>query len=717
MVIALNTRLANTAIQGFRNLFAAENSETLKQNGTTYYIDCDQGNDLLNDGKSEINAWKTISKVNNITLKPGEKLLLKKSCKFTETLNAKWEGTENLPITIGAYGKGENPLIEINANGQKPGKSAVNITGKYQIIENIRTTLINPYREERCTDQFGNKTGLGFYIGFNISGDNNTIQNTEAYGALAAGVSLTDSAQNTKVLYNHIHDLTSLWQLWTGDDDYYKNTGQNILHPGGPIGSIGINLHGDDGEYAYNLMENNKGVCTLSVLDNSLKIYSAPFEVFHANRNYVHHNKAFNHKKHFEMGRWAPNPSSPTTSDNILAYNLFVSNEPSAKGPNIHNADQFGPVTGTKIYNNTIVFTGPNSEALVASGPNTIVKNNILVADGRTKDNTPGGINDYKVAYSCNTTVTLSNNIYWRIGGNAKVQLFRQRPDGTTECPNDNKISDTTSRIQDPEFVDTANNNFTVKSTSYAVNVGAVHAYDRDLDSMKVPDPTSNKIDIGAYEFNSEPLITLTPTAPIPTITPTTVPTNTPTSTPTLAPTFVPSFTPVPTKINNKPTVNFVIPKNPQWFTLPKWLTLQATASDTDGTIQKVEFYKNDILLSTDTASPYEYTAQYTAVENTYFKAKAYDNNNASSETSALVHFQNPSPSPTGSSICKKSFGDADCNGIIDTGDYSCWRSELLKNKSPNCTSADFDGNGIITVMDFSVWKFNYVKALKSTSN
>ena len=56
---------------------------------------------------------------------------------------------------------------------------------------------------------------------------------------------------------------------------------------------------------------------------------------------------------------------------------------------------------------------------------------------------------------------------------------------------------------------------------------------------------------------------------------------------------------------NVAPTVSLTSPSNGASFTALSSVTLAATASDTDGTIQKVEFYLGSLLIATDTTSPY----------------------------------------------------------------------------------------------------------------
>ncbi|MFB9238825.1 glycoside hydrolase family 48 protein, partial [Plantactinospora siamensis] len=75
---------------------------------------------------------------------------------------------------------------------------------------------------------------------------------------------------------------------------------------------------------------------------------------------------------------------------------------------------------------------------------------------------------------------------------------------------------------------------------------------------------------------------------------------------------------------NQAPTVALSVPAGP--FTAPADVPLTATASDPDGSISKVEFYRNGLLVNTDTTAPYSYTLTGLPAGDYTVQAKAYDN-------------------------------------------------------------------------------------------
>lgn len=77
---------------------------------------------------------------------------------------------------------------------------------------------------------------------------------------------------------------------------------------------------------------------------------------------------------------------------------------------------------------------------------------------------------------------------------------------------------------------------------------------------------------------------------------------------------------------NNIPTVNITSPDNAQVFTAPASISITATASDSDGSIAKVEFYNGAIKLGEDITSPYSFTWSNVSAGNYSLRAKAIDN-------------------------------------------------------------------------------------------
>ncbi|ASW55814.1 glycoside hydrolase family 48 protein [Plantactinospora sp. KBS50] len=94
---------------------------------------------------------------------------------------------------------------------------------------------------------------------------------------------------------------------------------------------------------------------------------------------------------------------------------------------------------------------------------------------------------------------------------------------------------------------------------------------------------------------------------------------------------------------NQAPTVSLSVPAGP--FTAPADVPLTATASDPDGSISKVEFYRNGMLINTDTTAPYTYTQSALPAGSYTVQAKAYDNGTPALTATAEKSFTVSAPS------------------------------------------------------------------------
>lgn len=113
--------------------------------GTTYYVSSVDGDDS-NTGKSENEAFQTLDKINEITLQPGDRVLLERGSVFEDQyLHIKGSGSEDAYIEISTYGdESENrPLINTNGKGvwyQDYGHQLDNANHKYK--GNVSTSIL-----------------------------------------------------------------------------------------------------------------------------------------------------------------------------------------------------------------------------------------------------------------------------------------------------------------------------------------------------------------------------------------------------------------------------------------------------------------------------------------------------------------------------------------------------------------------------------------------
>ncbi len=78
-------------------------------NATVYYVST-SGSDS-NSGTSTDKPWKSLSKVNGFSFKPGDQILFKRGEEWSGSITVKQGGASGSPITYGAYGTGAKPRI------------------------------------------------------------------------------------------------------------------------------------------------------------------------------------------------------------------------------------------------------------------------------------------------------------------------------------------------------------------------------------------------------------------------------------------------------------------------------------------------------------------------------------------------------------------------------------------------------------------------------
>jgi hypothetical protein len=91
-----------------------------------------------------------------------------------------------------------------------------------------------------------------------------------------------------------------------------------------------------------------------------------------------------------------------------------------------------------------------------------------------------------------------------------------------------------------------------------------------------------------------------------------------------------------PVTDNIPPMVSIQSPLNGAEYIMGNNVAITANATDSDGTIAKVEFYNGALLLGSDTTFPYQYTMVSPGIGSYSLKAVAFDNKSAST-TSAII--------------------------------------------------------------------------------
>lgn len=92
------------------DVFALDQSDYGNYGGTIYYVDSVSGLDT-NSGTSESAAWKSLDRVNEQMLNPGDQVLFKSGGVWNGRLLPKGSGEDGKPIVIGKYGGDARPIL------------------------------------------------------------------------------------------------------------------------------------------------------------------------------------------------------------------------------------------------------------------------------------------------------------------------------------------------------------------------------------------------------------------------------------------------------------------------------------------------------------------------------------------------------------------------------------------------------------------------------
>ena len=139
---------------------------------------------------------------------------------------------------------------------------------------------------------------------------------------------------------------------------------------------------------------------------------------------------------------------------------------------------------------------------------------------------------------------------------------------------------------------------------------------------------------------------------------------------------------------NVPPSATMTSPANGATFTAPATINLAASASDSDGTIAKVDFFAGSTLIGTDTAAPYAYTWSNVPAGSYSLRAVATDDKGATASTASVTVTVTSAPPP--SNVAPSVAMTSPTNGATFTAPASV-----------NLAASASDSDGTIAKVDF----------------
>jgi hypothetical protein len=394
-----------------------------RHEATAYYVDSSQGDDAA-AGTSPQTAWRSLARASSAPLPPGAQLLLRRGDAWPGPLRVDAAGTAEAPIQIGSYGSGPRPVV-------RGGASCVALSGPYVIVSGLQVE--------------------GCWAGIGLSGRFETVRDVLATHNVA-GVQVATGATDNRIVGNLLVDnnrMSVLTKTPNNDDS----------------GAFGVLLQGDRTEVAHNRISGSDAFSYDYGRDGSA------VEVFGGRDNVIRDNVAIDNQAFSELG-------NPRSAGNTYAYNVVVSSLPTSTFVVTRGGgSRFGPVLGTRLYHNTVVLTGAQSQGFVCDagcGPEIL----------RLRDNIIQAV--WKVGYA---DAPLDEDYDLFYGGRRDFGLG------------------THSLVAAPRFVDPGAGDFHLRASSPAVGRGVPDGFRRDFDGRPVPvDGTGHgraRSDLGAFAFRS----------------------------------------------------------------------------------------------------------------------------------------------------------------------------------------------------------------------
>jgi hypothetical protein len=391
---------------------------TLSAYATTYYVSW-QGKDTWR-GTSSSQPWRTINRVNQQKLSPGDRVLFQATQTFAGSLYLAPEdtGTITTPVVIGSYGSGRAWI----SSGTRAGLFGYNVSGitvrNLNFIgagSTVNTQSGVSFYAEVATGAEGLQISSVDVSGYGKNGiDIGTWNTASGYRHISVTSSVThDNGNNGLLIYAQFPNLNQ--DVYVGGMTASYNTGSaGHTFPTGS-GLVLGNVSGGTIEHSF-AYENGR-LCDSPAGPVGIWTYDSTKVVIQYNTS--HHNHAI-------VGDGDGFDLDQNTSDSILQYNLSYENDGAgyllAHGPN----------TWTHIGNRVQGNVSQNDSRKFSYGGILLwgrIRNATIQDNTVTLSPTPGGqlaatvVSNWSIPTACVENVLFTSNSFTISSGPALVEV------------------------------------------------------------------------------------------------------------------------------------------------------------------------------------------------------------------------------------------------------------------------------------------------------
>lgn len=416
----------------------------------SYYVDCSAGADA-NAGTTVDLAWQSLEPVHTGSFVAGDSILLKKGCTWdtgsrggavtnSSGLRLTQSGTSSQPITLSSYGTGAKPIL-VNSYTDTRYARIISIEGSYWVVNDLEI-----------------KNSIEYGVEIKATATNTTLSNLDISDV---GYGINILGNNTKVLNSEIHDTKMIVATANnGDDDY---------------GSAAIVIASSNNEIAHNKLYNNISLSPDYGVDGAAVEFFTWDAITSLNDISIHHNWMENNATVTELGS-----TNNGVMQNITFHqNVMINNSTLAI---LHTDQTWGAQLSNIVYDHNSIYENKSEWQHSAVRGNPML---IWFSGSATP-----------------STLLLKNNIIYSTQGTQVANL-----DTFTHQNNIWYLPSLTTAFTlaagelslDPLFTAVASKDFSLQSTSPAINAGLNLGYSTDYANQ--PIPSGAAYDIGAYEY------------------------------------------------------------------------------------------------------------------------------------------------------------------------------------------------------------------------